>query len=83
MSKKGNNKPNIWVNPHPDGGWQQKHEGSDRASRKSDKKSDILGPAKEQAKREGVELIVTDSKGVIQSKDSYGKDPNPPKDKEH
>ncbi len=78
-----NDKPNLWVNPHPDGGWQKKHEGSDRASERFETKEDAVQSGKEQAKREGVELIVTDKQGKIQSKDSYGNDPNPPKDKEH
>jgi hypothetical protein len=33
-------KPNMLVAPHPDGGWQKKHENSDRASRKFDNKID-------------------------------------------
>lgn len=76
-------KPNIWISPHPDGGWQKKHGGSDRASGKFDNKPDAVQSGKDQAKREGVELIIQGKDGKIQSKDSYGKDPNPPKDKEH
>ncbi len=76
-------KPNIWVGPHPDGGWQKRHEGSNRASEKSEKKQDVIDSAIEQAKREHVEVIIQRKDGVIISKDSYGKDSNPPKDKEH
>lgn len=77
------NKPNLWVTQHPDGGWQKKHEGSDRSSGKFDKKQEAVNSAVQQAKKEGVEVIVQGKDGKIQSKDSYGKDPNPPKDKEH
>jgi len=78
MAKK---KPNILVAPHPDGGWQKKHEKSDRASRKFDKKQDAIKSATQQAKRERVEVIIQREDGSIERKESYGKDPNPPKDK--
>ncbi len=35
------------------------------------------------AKKEGSEVIVHGRDGKIRSKDSYGNDPNPPRDKEH
>ena len=35
------------------------------------------------AKNQESELYIQDSKGKIRSKDSYGNDPCPPKDKEH
>jgi hypothetical protein len=74
-------KPNILVTPHPDGGWQKKHEKSNRASRKFDKKQEAVKSAVQQAKRERVEVIIQREDGSIERKDSYGKDPNPPKDK--
>lgn len=81
MSKK--KKPNICVTPHPDGGWQVKKEGNKRASSKSNVKVDAVKKAVNQGKREKVEVIVQRKDGTIQSKDSYGNDPNPPKDREH
>jgi hypothetical protein len=80
---KSNHKPAIRVNQHPDGGWQTKKEGTERASGKFETKKDAVVAAVQQAKREGTEVIVQGKDGKIQSKDSYGKDPNPPKDKEH
>lgn len=36
-----------------------------------------------QAKREKAELVIHGRDGKIQDSDSFGKDPNPPKDKKH
>jgi len=35
------------------------------------------------AKNQGGEVVIHGMKGRIRSKDSYGRDPNPPKDTEH
>lgn len=82
MSNK-QHKPAIRVNQHSEGGWQTKKEGSDRAGGIYDTKQEAVNAAVQQAKREGTEVVVQGRDGKIQSKDSYGKDPNPPKDKEH
>lgn len=42
-----------------------------------------INKGKSVAKRLETELIVQGRDGKIRSKDSYGKDPNPPHDKEH
>lgn len=78
MSKK-----NIWVTQHPDGGWQKKKENSERSSGIFQTQKEAITSAVEQAKREQVEVIVQGEDGRIRSKDSYGKDPNPPRDTEH
>ena len=39
--------------------------------------------AKQVAQNQGGEVVVHGRDGRIKSKDSYGNDPNPPKDKEH
>ena len=36
-----------------------------------------------EAKREGVDLVIHGRDGRIRSKDSYGNDPLPPRDREH
>lgn len=36
-----------------------------------------------EAKRDSVDLVVHGRDGRIRSKDSYGHDPNPPRDREH
>lgn len=76
-------KRNIWVSPRQDGRWQVKREGADRASRVVDRKSDAENIARDIAKRAKVEVITQGRNGKIQSKDSFGRDPFPPRDTEH
>jgi hypothetical protein len=75
-------KKNVWVTPHDDG-WAVRREGSQRASRVTPTKQEAEKIGREIAKNEGLELIVQRQDGTIQSKDSYGNDPFPPKDTEH
>ncbi len=79
MAKKS---PNVWVVPRDDK-WGVRREGSDRVSRETDTKREAEDIARNIAKRQGGEVITQGKDGKIQSKDSYGNDPNPPKDKEH
>lgn len=79
MAKKS---PNVWVVPHDDK-WGVRREGSDRLSRTTDTKKEAEDIARNIAKREGGEVVSQGRDGKIQSKDSYGNDPHPPKDKEH
>jgi hypothetical protein len=78
MSKKRD----IHVVPHSDG-WATKKEGATRAGSVSPTKAEALERAREQAKREKVEVVSHRRDGTIQDSDSYGNDPNPPKDKKH
>jgi len=39
--------------------------------------------AREQAQREKVEVVIHRPDGTIRDSDSYGNDPNPPKDRKH
>jgi len=80
MAKK---KENIWVTQHPDGGWQKKKENSERSSGKFPTQKEAINSAIEQAKKERVEVIIQGEDGKIRSKDSYGNDPCPPRDKKH
>ena len=79
MAKKS---PNVWVVPADDK-WGVRREGSDRLSRTTDTKREAEEIARNIARREGGEVVTRGRDGKIQSKDSYGSDPNPPKDKEH
>lgn len=71
-------KKNIHVVPHPEG-WAVKREGAERASRVFDTKKEAEEFAREKARQDGVEFISHRKDGTIQSKDSYGNDPYPPK----
>ena len=77
MSKK-----DIHVVPHKDG-WATKKEGASRAGVVTDTKAEALEKAREQARRENVEVVIHKKDGTIQDSDSYGNDPHPPKDKKH
>jgi hypothetical protein len=41
-----------------------------------------IDAGRREAKLDGVDLVTHNTKGVIRSKDSFGPDPNPPKDTE-
>ena len=71
------------VTPRPDGKWQHKGDGNKRATRVTDTQKEAEDSAISVAKNQGSEVVVHGKDGKIRSKDSYGNDPNPPKDKEH
>lgn len=75
-------KRDIHVVPHKKG-WATKKEGADRAGAVTGTKAEALEKAREQAKREKVEVVIHKRDGVIQDSDSYGHDPHPPKDRKH
>ncbi len=75
-------KRNVWVGPHPDG-WAVRRERGQKPSRVTARKEDAVNIGRELAQRDGTELIVQRRDGTIQSKDSFGKDPYPPRDTEH
>jgi hypothetical protein len=45
--------------------------------------SNAIDRGKSEARRDGVDLVVHGRDGKIRSKDSFGNDPNPPRDTEH
>ena len=68
----------------PDGDrWSVKRELGERASRVFDTQGEAEAFAKAMAKKEGGEVVIHGRDGKIRDSDSYGNDPNPPKDKEH
>ena len=70
------------VVPSPDGGWNVKKGGADRASKHFDLKQDAIDYGRQVSQNQGSELVVHGKDGIIQRPDSHGHDPNPPKDKE-
>jgi len=78
MSKKRD----IHVVPHEDK-WATRKEGAQRAGGIYPTKTEALDQGRAQAKREKTELVIHGKDGKIQDSDSFGKDPNPPKDKKH
>lgn len=73
---------NQWVSPR-DGDWGVHGEGNSKDTKLFNTQSEAIKYAVEIAKNQKSEVIVQGEKGKIVSKDSYGNDPNPQKDKEH
>jgi hypothetical protein len=68
------------VVPHPGGGWSVKKGGSTHATRIFETQREAVTYGRKISKNQGSELYVHGRDGMIRSKDSYGSDPNPPKD---
>ena len=77
MSKK-----NIHVVRH-DGDWATRREGSSRVTSTHKTQRDAIQNAIPLAKKDKVEVVIHGRDGRIRDKDSYGNDPNPPKDQKH
>lgn len=70
---------NQHVTPHPDGGWQVKGAGNNRATVRTTTQSEAISIARSIAKSQGSELVIHRPNGQIRDKDSHGRDPFPPK----
>ncbi len=66
---------------NPSGGWSVKKGGSSKATKVYDTQSEAIKRGREIAKNQNAEFYVHGKDGRIREKDSYGNDPNPPKDK--
>lgn len=74
------------VVPNPDGGWDVKKPGADRASTHHDTQREAEERAKEiLGNIGGGEAVIHDRQGRIRDSDtvSPGNDPNPPRDTKH
>ena len=70
---------NQHVVPHPDGGWQVKGAGNERATVRTETQEDAIAKAREIARNQHSELIIHGKDGKIRAKDSLGNDPFPPR----
>lgn len=77
MSKKGPDTHHIL--PNPDGGWDVKRGGGDRASSHHETKSDAVTRGREISRNQSTELRIHNQDGRIAQSDSHGRDPYPPK----
>lgn len=75
-------KKDIHVVPHAKG-WAVEREGSKRASAVTTTKAQADALARPMARRDKVELVTHGKDGRIQDSDSFGRDPNPPRDTKH
>lgn len=67
----------------PTSDWAVKPEKADRALRVYDTKDQAVTKARLVAKENKTELVIHKKDGTIQDKDSFGRDPMPPKDAKH
>lgn len=74
---------NIHVTHRKDGSWATIGEGDKRASGLYPTQGAAMDAGREIAKNNRSELVIHDRKNVIRDKDSFGHDPNPPRDKKH
>jgi uncharacterized protein YdaT len=69
---------NVHVVKHP-AGWAVKKEGAQRASQVTQTQKQAIDAGRQVAKQEGSELVVHGRDNLIRQKDSFGRDPHPPK----
>ena len=63
--------------------WETKVEKQAKPLGSSHTKETAMDKSMREAKARHVEHVIHRKDGIISDKDSYGKDPNPPKDKKH
>lgn len=64
---------------NPNGGWDVKRNGAERASVHTDAKHDAIDRGREISRNQGTEFVVHNKDGKIFDSDSHGNDPYPPK----
>ncbi len=69
------------VIPSLDGGWSVKKAGAERASKHFPTQEKAVSWARHASKAAQGELVIHRRDGTIRNKDSYGRDPMPPRDK--
>lgn len=70
---------NQYVTPHPKGAWQVKGANNKRATARTTTQHDSILIGRSIARNQKSELCVCGKDGRIREKNSYGKDPCPPK----
>lgn len=73
---------NQWV-VHHNNKWAARGEGNSRVTKTFNTQREAANHAREIAKNQKSEVIIQNRYGKIRSKDSYGNDPCPTKDREH
>jgi hypothetical protein len=73
----------VIVGPSGTGRWTVKIGGQETPLSSHQKQSTAIERAEKLAEQRETELIIRGRDGTIRSKDSYGPDPDPPKDREH
>jgi hypothetical protein len=68
-------KPQVAVEPRPDGRWAVQTDGTMRADSLHDRKTDAVRRGRELASNKQAELVVKNERGTVDGKDSHGNDP--------
>jgi hypothetical protein len=68
-------KPQVAVEPRPDGRWAVQTDGTARADSLHDRKSDAITRARELAGSKKTEMVIKNADGRIAQKNSKGNDP--------
>jgi hypothetical protein len=74
---------NQHVVPTSNGNWGVRGEGNSKITKETSTQTQSIEVARVIAKNQGSEVVIHGKDGTIRDKDSYGKDPCPPKDKKH
>jgi hypothetical protein len=80
MADKSLNQVHVTRRP---GGWSVKSAGATKAAVILPTKAEAVQKGTQVAKNKKAELVIRKQDGTIQNKNSFGNDPNPPKDKVH
>jgi hypothetical protein len=64
---------------NPQGGWDVKRGGGERASSHHDTKQEAIDQGRQVSRSQGTELRIHNRDGRIAGSDSHGGDPNPPR----
>ena len=67
------------VTPHPNGGWQVKKGGADKASVIANTKAKAIDLGRKISRNQHSELLIHNANGRISQADSHGNDPFPPR----
>lgn len=70
---------NHHVTPHPEGGWQVKREGGNRAIVRTSTQREAIDIGRSISRNQGTELFIHGRNGQIRERDTHGHDPYPPK----
>lgn len=73
------NNNNFWTQQRPDGKWESKREGAERASKVTDTQAEAWGYSKSHAREEKGEAFLKGCNNKIRERNTYGNDQNPPK----
>ena len=63
--------------------WAVRGENNSRVTSVTNTQAQAINVARDIARNNRSEVVIHDQRGRIRDKDSYGRDPNPPKDRKH